>query len=140
MKPVLKQDSVSKPVHSLLFLGQICFSLTGAHWAPPLLCHTQDSQLGSTPKTMLAQRCPRLPLLTGGYRPELKLPLFCHSGLFFLGLGWLSKSYWTLCRVQAPSSTVYIGTGVHCSSIRGQGEGSHTSQCCLILKLGALPQ
>lgn len=103
------------PFHSLLFLRQICFSLTGACWAPPLPCHAQNSLFGRPPGTTLAQRCCRLPLLTGGDRPELRLPLFFHSGLFSLGLGWLSKSYWTLGRVGALSCTVYIGNCGHCT-------------------------
>lgn len=41
------------PFHSLLFLGQICFSLRGGDWAPPWPCHAQDSLLGSSPRTML---------------------------------------------------------------------------------------
>lgn len=105
------------PFHSSLFLGKICFSLTGACWAPPLPCHAQDSLLGSPPRTMLAQRCCRLPLLTGGYRPGLGPPLFFHSRLFFLGPGWLSRSYWMLCRVGALNCRVYVGNCVHCSGL-----------------------
>lgn len=138
------------PFHSLLFSGQICFLLTGAYWAPPLPCHAQSSPLGNPPRTMLSWRCCRLPLLTGGYRPELRLPLFFHSQLLFLELGWLSKSYWMLCRVGALSCTVYVGNCVHCSGliswclhfsffsdrVNGMvwewgGEGSCTSQCSL---------
>lgn len=96
-------------------------------WALPCSV-TQDSQLGSPPKTRLAQRCLCPPLLTGGYWPELKLPLFCHSRLFFLGLGWLSKSYWMLCRVGSPSCTVYIGNGALCSGVaEGVGRVTHKS-------------
>lgn len=116
-RPAQRQDFVTVPFHSLLFLGQICFSLMGAGWAPPWPCHAQDSLLGSSPRTTLARRCCRLPLLTGGSRPGLRLPLFFHSGLLFLGLGWLSKSYWMLCRVGGLSSRVYVGNCVHCSGL-----------------------
>lgn len=68
-------------------------------------------------KDHACRRCCRLPLLTGGYRLGLRLPLFFHSGLLFLGLGWLSKSYWMLCRVGALSCTVYVGNCVHCSGL-----------------------
>lgn len=116
-RPAQRQDFVTVPFHSLLFLGQICFSLTGVSWAPPLPCHAQDSPLGGSPRTMLAQRCCRLPLLTVGYRPGLRPPLFSHSGLLFLGFGWLSKSYWMLCRVGGLSSRVCVGNCVHCSGL-----------------------
>ena len=116
-RPAQRQDFVTVPFHSLLFLGKICFSLTGVRWAPPLPCHAQDSPVGGSPRTMLAPRCCRLPLLTRGFGPGLRQPLFSHSGLLFFGLGWLSKSYWVLCRVGGLSDRVYVGNYVHCSGL-----------------------
>lgn len=77
--------------------------------------------------------CPEVPLPASPdwrHRPGLRRPLFCHSGLFFLGLGWLSRNYWMLCRVEAPSCTVYIGNGVHPSG-RAEGVGRVTHKSVL---------
>lgn len=53
----------------------------------------------------------------GWVQLRLRPPLFFHRGLLFLGLGWLSKSYWVLCRRGALRCPVYIGNCVHCSGL-----------------------